>query len=68
MEIEQLAEERPDALASIPVDALTGVDAAKAAEIAAAGKFPAEVGRSGRGRCWSGCGTPSSVRTPPWSR
>ena len=43
MEIEQLAEERPDALAKIPVDAITGVDAAKAAEIADAGKFPAEV-------------------------
>ena len=43
MEIEQLAEERPDALAKIPVNALTGVDAAKAAEIADAGKFPAEV-------------------------
>ena len=35
MEIEQLAEERPDALAKIPVDALIGVDATKAAEIAA---------------------------------
>lgn len=43
MEIEQLAQERPDALARIPVDALTGVDAAKATEIAAAGKFPADV-------------------------
>ena len=43
MEIEQLAEERPDALAKIPVDALVGIDAAKAAEIADAGKFPAEV-------------------------
>jgi succinyl-CoA synthetase beta subunit len=43
MEIEQLAEERPDALARIPVNALTGVDAEKAKEIAAAGKFPAEV-------------------------
>ena len=43
MEIEQLAAERPDALAKIPVNALTGVDAAKAAEIADAGKFPAEV-------------------------
>ncbi len=43
MEIEQLAEERPEALAKIPVDALTGIDAAKAAEIADAGKFPAEV-------------------------
>ena len=43
MDIEQLAEERPDALAKIPVNALTGIDAAKAAEIADAGKFPAEV-------------------------
>ena len=43
MEIEQLAEERPDALAKIPVNALTGVDAVKAAEIADAGRFPAEV-------------------------
>jgi succinyl-CoA synthetase beta subunit len=43
MEIEQLAVERPEALAKIPVDALTGVDAAKAAEIADAGRFPAEV-------------------------
>jgi len=43
MEIEQLAVERPDALARIPVDALTGIDAAKAAEIVAAGKFPDDV-------------------------
>jgi succinyl-CoA synthetase beta subunit len=43
MEIEQLAEERPDALAKITINALTGVDAAKAAEIADAGRFPAEV-------------------------
>ena len=43
MEIEQLAVERPDALAKIQVNALTGVDAAKAAEIADAGKFPADV-------------------------
>jgi succinyl-CoA synthetase beta subunit len=43
MEIEQLALERPDALAKVPVDALTGVDDAKAREIAAAAKFPDEV-------------------------
>jgi succinyl-CoA synthetase beta subunit len=43
MEIEQLAEERPEALAKIPVNALIGIDEAKAAEIADAGKFPAEV-------------------------
>ncbi|HTI27088.1 MAG TPA: ATP-grasp domain-containing protein, partial [Kutzneria sp.] len=43
MEIEQLAVERPEALAKIPVDAIKGVDRAKADEIVAAGKFPAEV-------------------------
>jgi succinyl-CoA synthetase beta subunit len=43
MEIEQLAVERPDALAKVPVDAVKGVDAAKAREIAEAGRIPAEV-------------------------
>ncbi len=43
MEIEQLAVERPDALARVPVDPVAGVDRAKAAEIVAAGKIPAEV-------------------------
>jgi succinyl-CoA synthetase beta subunit len=43
MEIEQLATERPDALARVPVDALDGVDEAKAREIATAAKFPAEL-------------------------
>ena len=43
MEIEQLAEERPEALAKIPVDAIKGVDVEKATEIADAGRFPAEV-------------------------
>jgi succinyl-CoA synthetase beta subunit len=43
MEIEQLAVERPDALAMVPVDALGGVDNAKAAAIAVAGRFPEEV-------------------------
>ena len=43
MEIEQLAVERPEALARIPVDAITGVDRAKAAEIVAAGRIPAAV-------------------------
>ncbi|HEV7204039.1 MAG TPA: ADP-forming succinate--CoA ligase subunit beta [Jatrophihabitans sp.] len=40
MEIEQLAVERPEALAKIPVDAIQGVDEAKAREIATAAKFP----------------------------
>jgi succinyl-CoA synthetase beta subunit len=43
MEIEQLAVERPDALAKIPVDAIAGVDKAKAVEILTAGKFPAVI-------------------------
>jgi succinyl-CoA synthetase beta subunit len=43
MEIEQLAVERPEALARIPIDAIAGVDKAKADEIVAAGKIPAEV-------------------------
>ncbi|RBY89915.1 ADP-forming succinate--CoA ligase subunit beta [Blastococcus sp. TF02A-26] len=43
MEIEQLAVERPEALARIPVDASVGVDAQKAAEIVDAANFPAEV-------------------------
>ncbi|MFI7680047.1 ADP-forming succinate--CoA ligase subunit beta [Actinophytocola sp. NPDC049390] len=41
MEIEQLAVERPEALAKIPIDANDGVDLAKAREIAAI--FPADV-------------------------
>ncbi|MFJ7210314.1 ADP-forming succinate--CoA ligase subunit beta [Amycolatopsis sp. NPDC098790] len=43
MEIEQLAVERPDALAKIPVDAIAGVDKAKALEILKAGNFPADI-------------------------
>jgi succinyl-CoA synthetase beta subunit len=43
MEIEELAVERPEALARIPVDAIEGIGPDKAAEIVAAGKFPAEV-------------------------
>jgi succinyl-CoA synthetase beta subunit len=43
MEIEQLAEERPDALARVEVDPEQGLDLAKAKEIAVAAKFPAEL-------------------------
>ena len=43
MEIEQLAVERPEALARIAVDAVVGCDAAKAQEIVAAAGFPADV-------------------------
>ncbi len=43
MEIEQLAVEKPEALARVAVDALTGIDEAKAREIVAKGGFPAEL-------------------------
>jgi len=39
MDIETLAEERPEALARIPVDPRVGIDHAKAAEIVAAARF-----------------------------
>ncbi|HHV20326.1 MAG TPA: ADP-forming succinate--CoA ligase subunit beta [Propionibacterium sp.] len=40
MDIEQLAEERPEALAKVSVDPLVGIDRAKADEIVAAANFP----------------------------
>ncbi|GAA4159963.1 ADP-forming succinate--CoA ligase subunit beta [Gryllotalpicola daejeonensis] len=43
MEIEQLAEERPDALARVEVDPAQGLPLEKAREIAVAAKFPAEL-------------------------
>jgi succinyl-CoA synthetase beta subunit len=43
VEIEQLAVERPEALARIPVDALDGIDATKAREIVDAANFPEEL-------------------------
>jgi succinyl-CoA synthetase beta subunit len=43
VEIEEVAANRPDAVAKIAIDAIAGVDKAKAQEIAAAAKFPAEV-------------------------
>ena len=43
VEIEQLTVERPQALARVRVDALEGVTVAKAAEIADAAGFPADV-------------------------
>ena len=43
MEIEQLAVERPEALARVAVDPIDGVDAAKAAEIADAAGFGPDV-------------------------
>ncbi|PJJ73132.1 succinyl-CoA synthetase beta subunit [Diaminobutyricimonas aerilata] len=43
MEIEQLAVEKPEALARVEVDPLTGIDEAKANEIAEAAGFPDDV-------------------------
>jgi succinyl-CoA synthetase beta subunit len=43
MEIEEVAHTSPEAVARIPVSPLTGVDAAKAAEIIAAGRIPAQA-------------------------
>jgi len=43
MEIEEVAHSSPDAVARIPVSPLTGVDSAKAAEIIAAGRIPAQA-------------------------
>src|SRR3982751_1475089 len=43
MEIEQLAVEKPEALARVPIDPVAGVDEAKAREIAAAGSLPAAI-------------------------
>jgi succinyl-CoA synthetase beta subunit len=43
VEIEEVARTKPEALARVPVSPLTGVDAAKAAEIVAAGRLPEEA-------------------------
>lgn len=43
MEIEQLAVERPEALARIEVNPITGIDLAEAKKIAVAAKFPADL-------------------------
>jgi succinyl-CoA synthetase beta subunit len=43
VEIEEVAATKPEALARIPIDPAAGVDRAKAVEIVAAAKFPADV-------------------------
>ncbi|GAA0496770.1 ADP-forming succinate--CoA ligase subunit beta [Streptomyces stramineus] len=43
MDIEEVAEKTPEALAKVPVDSNTGVTIEKAREIVALAKFPAEV-------------------------
>jgi len=46
MDIEEVAATAPEALAKVPVDPRSGVDAAKAAEIVAAAAFPVEVAQA----------------------
>ncbi|MGA5471338.1 ADP-forming succinate--CoA ligase subunit beta [Streptomyces arboris] len=43
VDIEEVAEKSPEALAKVPVDSNSGVDIVKAREIVAQAKFPAEV-------------------------
>ena len=43
VEIEEVAVSNPEALAKVAIDPIEGVDAAKAAEIVAQAKFPADV-------------------------
>ncbi|MFE4859254.1 ADP-forming succinate--CoA ligase subunit beta [Streptomyces sp. NPDC056670] len=43
MDIEEVAEKTPEALAKVPVNAVEGVDIEKAREIVAQAKFPADV-------------------------
>ncbi len=56
VEIEEVAHSNPDAIARIPIDPLTGVDAAKAAEIVRAGRLPAAAAEGAAGlaeRLWA---------------
>jgi succinyl-CoA synthetase beta subunit len=43
VEIEQIAVETPEALAKVPIDAMVGVDNAKAREIAEAAGYPSDI-------------------------
>jgi succinyl-CoA synthetase beta subunit len=43
MEIEEVAATKPEAVAQVPINALTGVDRAKAREVAQAGRLPEEA-------------------------
>ena len=68
MEIEQLAVERPDALARSRSTRSTGVDAAKAREIVRRGQVPRPRSPARSPTCWSRSGRRSSDPTPRWSR
>ena len=68
MEIEEVAHTNPEAVARIPVSALTGVGPSKATEIVSAGRLPGRGARPVPPSWPSGCGRCSPTRTPPWSR
>ena len=68
MEIEQLAVERPDALARVPVDAIAGVDAGQGRRDRRRGRLPGRGPTRSIATLSSSCGQVSSPRTPPWSR
>jgi succinyl-CoA synthetase beta subunit len=56
VEIEEVAHSSPEAIARIPIDPLTGVDAAKAEEIVRAGRLPAAAAEGAAalaGRLWA---------------
>ncbi len=67
MEIEQLAEERPEALARIAVDPLVGIDAAKPPRSSRLPASPRNCAARSPRPCRS-CGLSSRKRMPPWSR
>jgi succinyl-CoA synthetase beta subunit len=55
MEIEQIAAEKPEALAKVPIDPATGVDEAAGRAIVTAARFPAEIAEAAAGtiaRLW----------------
>ena len=69
MEIEQLAVEKPEALARVPVDAVAGVDDAKAREIADEGQPARGDPRPGAPTVHrQAVGRLHAARRPRWSR
>ena len=68
VEIEEVAKTNPDAVKKIPIDAGTGVDAAKARRDRRRGRRSRPSCATRRSRWSSSCGRSSSRRTPRWSR
>ena len=68
VEIEQLAVERPEALARVAVDPIVGIDDAKAREIVDGGRLRRGRPRSRSPRSCRSCGPSTATRTRRWSR